>query len=67
MPLGARLPGPLDRAALIQSVRDVVARHGALRTRFTSATARAFSRWSIRLLSSRSALHDLRSAADPDG
>jgi amino acid adenylation domain-containing protein len=34
MPLGARLRGPLDADALKQSLREIVRRHAALRTRF---------------------------------
>ena len=34
IPLAYRLRGPLDTAALAGAIGDVVARHGALRTRF---------------------------------
>ena len=34
MPLGTRLKGPLDADALEWSLREIVRRHGALRTRF---------------------------------
>jgi amino acid adenylation domain-containing protein len=36
MPIGARLRGPIDTGALERSLREIVHRHAALRTTFTS-------------------------------
>jgi len=42
MPLGARIRGPLDADALERALREVVARHNALRTTFCSRDGRPF-------------------------
>jgi amino acid adenylation domain-containing protein len=65
MPRAFRLDGPLDRAALTRALDALVARHEALRTRFTESEGEAFqeivpgSGFSLRV-------HDLTGSSDAE-
>ena len=65
MPIGARLRGPIDAAALERSLREVVRRHAALRTTFRSRDGDAVA---VQAAESSVELEqlDLRGHAEPE-